>query len=178
MPTLSEKLDSVIININTLSQLQVNDRPVFSSRIVTIRQYGPYWAYINSIIRTLAGESRVDVIEGFNDLFIDTEKIFTEYIEHLQFYSPPSSVNSRTIAEQYVNQFLRLKLAIPKLYIIDGKGLNAMIDTYADAPEIVSQLSVILDHFKRFCKGLETRIDDIIELYNIPKSNIETLSIK
>ena len=39
--------------------------------------------------------------------------------------------------------------------------------------KIVSQLSVILDHFKRFCKGVETRIKDIIELYKIQTLSIE-----
>jgi|APCry1669189070_1035195.scaffolds.fasta_scaffold92684_2 hypothetical protein len=167
MPTLSERLDTILININTLSQLQIHDRPIFSSRIVTIRQYSPYWGYINSIIRTIAGESRGDVIEGFNNLYTMIEKLVSEYIEHLQFYTPPTAVNAKTIACQYVTQLNKLRIAIPKLYNTDKIGLNAVIDTYEGCPEIISQFQVIIDHYKTFYQSIDCKINDLKTAYGI-----------
>jgi len=170
MPTLSERLDIILINLNTLSQLQVSDRPIFSAKIVTIQKY---WNYITPIIRTLSGETRNTVIAGFNDLLTDIERIYNEYNENLFLYNGHDTSNSKQTALVYLLQLTKLKISIPKIYSTDGSGINAMIDTYQNFPEIVSQLKVCSDHFKEFYYKLDMKITEICKLHNIDNSEIK-----
>ena len=170
MPTLSERLDIILVNLNTLSLLQISDRPIFSSKIVTIQKY---WSYITPIIRTLSGETRNTVIAGFNDLFIDIERIFNEFNDNLFLYNKPESQSSKQNAMIYLLQLTKLKIAIPKIYSTDACGINAMIDTYQTSPEIVSQLRVCSDHFKEFYYKLDMKITETCQLYGIDNSDIK-----
>lgn len=93
MPTLTERLDIILINLKVLSKLNVTDRPIFSENMVCIR---PYWPYITPIIRTISGESRNDIIYGLKSLMEDIERIYSDLLDELQLnkYNSINNLNS------------------------------------------------------------------------------------
>ena len=95
MPTLTERLDNILINLKVLSKLNVTDRPIFIENNIQIR---PYWPYITPIIRTISGESRNDIIYGLKSLMEDIERIYIDLLNEIQFnYSNSFNSSKQTL---------------------------------------------------------------------------------
>jgi len=99
MPTLTERLDTILINLKVLSKLNVTDRPIFIENNIQIR---PYWPYITPIIRTISGESRNDIIYGLKSLMEEIERIYIELLNEIQFNS--FNINGINISKPTISE--------------------------------------------------------------------------
>ena len=169
MTTMGGKLDNILINLKVLSKINVNDRPIFFGELIKIRYYYPW---ITPIIRTVAGESRDDIIYGLKDLQNNIDRLYLDLINEIEFVqttnsSPTSILLDKNHIANCIMQLARIKLEIPKIYELDRKGLNALMVTYENTPETTSQIENIISNFQIFYRKIENKIDELSAKYKV-----------
>jgi hypothetical protein len=147
MPTLSERLDVILVNLNIISRLNVTDRLIFSNKQIQIRQY---YRYLTPIIRAISGESREDIISGLKDYLFEIERLFNDMINEMTVHNTIDTIN-----------LYRLNSEITKIYDIENKGLNSLIVTYEGYRETIAKLENIITNFKMLNSKIEQKIKDI-----------------
>ena len=76
MATIEQRLKNILVNLNIISRVEENQYPVFKNGNVFIRSYVPVYT---SFVRTLAGETRKDVVDGLHLLINDINKLIHDY---------------------------------------------------------------------------------------------------
>ncbi len=155
MSTLNQRLEQLIINLKVIAKLECNQRLLFKNRVVSIRNHYPV---ITPMIRTMAGESRDDVILGLADLLEDIDRLVNDYLNSSELQNPNGSVYDRDMATPVIMSLNRLKIELPHIYDINDHGLNAAKQAYSDDPIPVSKLEELIDNFKLISRKVNMEI--------------------
>ena len=158
MVTLEQQLDVILINLRIISQIQINQRPIFKNNNIMIRNY---YTIITSIIRTMAGESRNDIINGLICIHNDINTLRNEYIRTLDLNNPMITKFDKDIATIVIKALSRMQNEILSTYSTSELGFNAIIETYKDDIEFTSKLLNILEKYKILYRDISVDIDKI-----------------
>ena len=156
--TCRAQLDQLLINLKIISQIQVDQRPIFKNKSISIRNY---YTLLTGFIRTIAGESRNDIISGISDIHKDIKRIVSDYTNIIEMKNPIISNYDKEIASEIITSLTRLNNEILQIYNKPEYGFNALKNTYNMDPEFISKLDNITDNFQLTYRDISIIINDI-----------------
>lgn len=155
MSTLIQRLDKILINLDIISRIEQNQRPIFKNSAITIRNY---YIIFTSIIRSISNESRDDILVGLKELYSNINNIFDDYINDINY---EETLFDKEVINSTINSLNRLKTAIPLIYDKPDLGFNALNITYAIDAEFLARLHVLTDDFKILYRKICNKIDSL-----------------
>lgn len=167
MSTLNQRLDQIILSLKVISQLEVDQYLIFKNNNIAIR---PFYRIITPVIRTIASESRKDIIDGLKCLLDNIERLVDDYLKLPELLSSePSDFDRRQASDIFVS-LNRIKLELPNVYTEDDKGLNAVKKTYQKDPVTKSKIDGVIDRSKLLNRKIHNVLDKMDHKYKINKN--------
>lgn len=162
MTITSQRASNLIVNLKVVSQLEIEDRPIFKNGCVLIRKY--HWI-VTGIIRAVAGEDRDDVIFGLTHLIDDIDRLVDDYQKSPELQNHIPSAYDRKFAADIILSLNQIKNEIPTIYNSEFKGLNAIKKTYEIDPVAASKIDGIVTQAILINRKIHGVIDDLQRKY-------------
>lgn len=163
MTTNSQRLDELLVKLDIMSQIKPLQRPIFKNKNVSIRNY---YSVITPIIRSISGESRNDIIDGFEDTYNDIIRLVKDYTDMLVQYNPLIEQCDISTASIIITAISNINNKIILLYETDEMGINALLVTYNNDSEFIAKMKNIKSKFMDVYRKNTIEIDRISRKYN------------
>ena len=154
----THKLDDILVKIDILSNIKQDQKPIFKNKKVFIRNY--YIIY-TSIIRTITGESRNDIIEGFEETYNDVNRIIDDCFKQCNISNPVYHNFDIELAIKTITDFSRICDKISLLYRNESLGINALVKTYENDTEFIAKINNIKDNFEYLYRDIQIMIKEL-----------------
>ena len=160
MSTLTQRLDELAIKLDIMSQIKIYERPIFKNKKVTIRKY---YTLITGIIRIISGESRFDIVDGFDETYFDINKLIEDYMQTIDINNPIIIKHDIECGSDIIRQFTRLKDHVNKIYNnTEETGIIALLLTYSSDPEFTANLRNIKTKYESIHRKICIHIDNLV----------------
>lgn len=164
MTTVNQRTANLIVNLKVVSQLEVDDRPIFKNGSVLIRKY--YWI-VTAMVRTIAGEDRDDVIIGLTHLMDEIDRLIDDYQRSPELQNHIPSAYDKKFASDVILSLNQLKGELPIIYNCEFKGLNAVKKTYEIDPVSASKIDGIITRAMLINRRIHILVEDLQSKYEL-----------
>jgi hypothetical protein len=157
--TLQQRVREYMMALRIIGKLNRGDRLVLRGRAVHIQLYG-WWT---TIVRTVVGERREELLQGLDQFLADIDDLVTEYTAAAWWPKAPRESVSDLAGDGVVDTLVRLADALESVVADENGGLNALKKTYGDRPESVATLEELIERLRltvrriRGLSGLSSR---------------------
>lgn len=164
MTTNNQRLDDILIKLDIMSQIKPQQRPIFKNKKVSLRNY---YTIITPFIRKIAGESRQDIIDGFEDTYNDIQRLMKDYLDLIVSLNPLIENYDINNASIIIIALSNLNKKIISLYDIEDSGINALLVTYESDPEFVSMIKNTKSKYIELYRQISIEIDKLSNKYKV-----------
>jgi hypothetical protein len=174
MTTLDQRLERIITNYRVISKLKIGNRLLFKNKNVSIQNY---YTIMTPMIRTIAKESRGDIIHGLLELYEDTNALITDYVNSQKLKNLNINKSDRDSAFLIFLELNNMKSVLSLTYKDPNEGLNAIFNTYIEDPETSAKIEGIIEKFKGCLIRINLQINYLIERYELQPYIDQTMTI-